>query len=221
MARVPGREPYRVRLHPHGVPGPPGDPAGAVRCSTTFRFLSPGQEVPLPCCRESPAGGGRVGHAEPRGYAHSRACRRGVPGTGCAGSSRQDRAQPSRVSSCGIAPSSRRRANQYSAQGSVITPAVPRAATGPTAGGIRCPRERPAGGWAVPGRGMTEERDRVARSRRDTGLVVPIDGRGTGRYAAGGQDDHAPGSSRQDRHGCHGVGGVQHAGAAGRTMSNR
>jgi DNA-binding transcriptional MocR family regulator len=27
-ARIPGREPHSVRLHPHGVPGPPGGTAG-------------------------------------------------------------------------------------------------------------------------------------------------------------------------------------------------
>ena len=43
MARVPGRGPHSVRLHPHGVPGPPGGPAGAVRRSTRFRSSPFGQ----------------------------------------------------------------------------------------------------------------------------------------------------------------------------------
>ena len=34
MVRVPGREPYRVRLHPHGVPGAPRGAAGAVRLNS-------------------------------------------------------------------------------------------------------------------------------------------------------------------------------------------
>jgi hypothetical protein len=49
MARVPGREPYRVRLYPHGVPWAPGGPAGAVRLGTSCRSLHlPVRHSPCP-----------------------------------------------------------------------------------------------------------------------------------------------------------------------------
>ena len=83
MARVPGREPYRVRLHPHGVPGAPGGPAGAVRLGTSCRSSSSGQAFPLSCCRESPGPqDGRAWHVESLGCTHSRraATRAGSPG---------------------------------------------------------------------------------------------------------------------------------------------
>jgi hypothetical protein len=57
MARVPGREPYRVWLHPHGVRGAPGGPAGGVRRGARFRSSSSGRAFPLSCCRESPGRG--------------------------------------------------------------------------------------------------------------------------------------------------------------------
>ncbi len=73
MARVPGREPYRVRLYPHGVPGAPGGPARAIRRCARFRCSSSGQAFPLPCCRESPGPrDGRAGHAGPLGWTYSR-----------------------------------------------------------------------------------------------------------------------------------------------------
>jgi hypothetical protein len=73
VARVPGREPYRVRLHPHGVPGAPRGPAGAVRRGTRFRSSSSGQAFPLSCRRESRGcGDGQAGPAEPLGCTHSR-----------------------------------------------------------------------------------------------------------------------------------------------------
>ena len=71
MARVPGREPYRVRLYPHGVPGAPGGPAGAVRRGARFRCSSSGHSLVLLQGVPGPRDG-RAGHAEPLGCRHSR-----------------------------------------------------------------------------------------------------------------------------------------------------
>src|SRR5215469_9943477 len=60
MARVPGREPYRVRLHPHGVPGAPGGPAGAVRRGPRFRCSSSGQPVLCPALPRPGTSGGML-----------------------------------------------------------------------------------------------------------------------------------------------------------------
>ena len=87
MARVPGREPYRVRLHPHGVPGAPAGPAGAVRRGARFRSSSSGHS-PLSCCRES-AGprDGRAGQAEPLACTYSRRAATRADGPGAASGS--------------------------------------------------------------------------------------------------------------------------------------
>ncbi len=126
MVRVPGREPYRVRLHPHGVPGPAGGPAGAVRRSTRFRSSSSGQALPLPGCRESlELRDCRAGHAGPLGCTYSWRAAGASLRIGCAVSS-APRIWPQlgRVSSCGIAPSSRR-AIQIFGSGCLITSAFP------------------------------------------------------------------------------------------------
>jgi hypothetical protein len=88
MVRVPGREPYRVRLHPYGLPGTPGGPAGAVRRGTKLRSSSSSQEFPCPAAG-SPQGRGMAGagHAEPLGWAAPRPAHRDASGRPRAASS--------------------------------------------------------------------------------------------------------------------------------------